>query len=112
MTVSVHELIVNHLEHLSVRRASEVDQLVRYYNPQKIIPSPINMKLILTDEMPIFHRPQRSSYEDQNVVEKQIKEWVADGSIHHSTGKCTLIKFSNVIIRLLLEAPTENPIKY
>ena len=87
MALSGHELVVNNLEHLSVSRASEIDQLVRYYNPQKNIPSPISMKLILTDEIPIFHRPRRISYEDQHVVENQIKEWLADGIIQHSTSE-------------------------
>ena len=86
MALSGHELVVNNLEHLSVSRSSENDELNRNYNPQEIIPSPSSSKLIIADEIPIIHRTPETSYEDKHI-ENHSREWYEDCIIQHKNSE-------------------------
>lgn len=49
--------------------------------------SPIEMKIILTDEKPIFQRPRRLSYEDRCCVDAQVAKWLDEGIIQPSSSE-------------------------
>lgn len=75
------------LGYVSKNNAVAVRCLVESYKPEEIETSPISMKIILSDEIPIFQRPRRISYEDQRMVERQVKEWLRDGIIQISSSE-------------------------
>ena len=45
------------------------------YFPQKHIESPVSIKLVLSDEVPIFQHPSRIPELNQKVVNDQVQEW-------------------------------------
>jgi len=47
------------LEHLSQEVASEVESLIDNYKPERNLTSPVEMKILLTDELPVFQHPRR-----------------------------------------------------
>ncbi|XP_028042326.1 uncharacterized protein LOC114252043, partial [Bombyx mandarina] len=66
------------------RIQDEVQQLVSGYVPRKVKKSPMEMKIILNDEIPIAQRPRRLSMFEEKEVDKQIGEWLDDGIIRPS----------------------------
>lgn len=40
----------------------------------KSIGSPFNMKMELEDDVPVYHRPRRTLYENKCFMEKQVQE--------------------------------------
>ncbi|XP_045454920.1 uncharacterized protein LOC123664418 [Melitaea cinxia] len=66
---------------LDERVKNEVQNLVTNYQPQQIKEAPIQMKIILKDDIPIRSSPRRISQTEQGEVEKQIKEWLDRGII-------------------------------
>ncbi|XP_045459798.1 uncharacterized protein LOC123670344 [Melitaea cinxia] len=70
---------INHI--LDERVKNEVQNLVTNYQPQQIKEAPIQMKIILKDDIPIRSSPRRISLTEQGEVEKQIKEWLDRGVI-------------------------------
>ena len=75
------------ISHLRGETFIKTKELLDGYCPTGQDPSPIKMKIILSDEIPIYQRPRRLSYEDQNIVAQQIKEWLRDGIIRTSTSE-------------------------
>jgi len=71
--------------HLKNPEKVEILQIVSGYKPRKINESPIEMKLILSDESPVYEGPRRLPYADQEIVEKQVQEWLSEGIIKEST---------------------------
>ncbi|XP_017467408.1 PREDICTED: uncharacterized protein LOC108359847 [Rhagoletis zephyria] len=69
------------LAHLSKGDSAAIDELVRQYVPLKCVESQVEMKIVLTDDLPVYQRPRRTSYEDQKFIEKQIKTWLDEGII-------------------------------
>jgi len=57
------------LEHLSQEVASEVESLIETYKPKRNLTSPVEMKILLTDELPVFQHPRRLAYCDQKIVD-------------------------------------------
>lgn len=85
--IVIEENVKYDLSHLPKENVVEVKRLIKEYTPERRKPSPISMKLILTDEIPVYQRPRRLSYADQIVVEQQIKEWIRDGIVQPSTSE-------------------------
>ncbi|XP_037944267.1 uncharacterized protein LOC119677070 [Teleopsis dalmanni] len=78
-------VVQSQLNHLPKERKEEVINVIKHYKPnKKINNSPVTMKLILTDEVPVFHRPRRLPLADQQTVESQIREWLKEGIIKES----------------------------
>ena len=67
------------LNHLSKRNKETVSRLISKYKPQKRVESPVEMKIILKDDMPVYQRPRRVPFADQIVVDKQTAEWLQEG---------------------------------
>ena len=74
-TVVIDDDVALNLSHLSKE------------NPENIEPSPISMKIILSDDIPIFQRPRRLSYFDHGVVEQPVKDWLSESFIRPSTSE-------------------------
>ncbi|PZC74795.1 hypothetical protein B5X24_HaOG207168 [Helicoverpa armigera] len=59
----------------------EVIECVKSYNPVQIKEAPIELRIVLKDDIPIAQRPRRISLAEQQLVEKQVAEWLKDGII-------------------------------
>jgi len=75
------------VEHLSQEIASEVESLIESYNPKRNLTSPVEMKILLTDDLPVFQHPRRLAYCDQKIVDEQVQEWIEEGIIKPSTSE-------------------------
>lgn len=73
---------INHIQNKSIKK--EVEYLVKEYKPNKTKESPIELKIILTDDIPVSQRARRLPPNEKDIVENQIKEWLQDGIITHS----------------------------
>jgi len=67
--------------------ASEVESLIESYKPKRNLTSPVEMKILLTDELPVFQHPRRLAYCDQKIVDDQVLEWLEEGIINPSTSE-------------------------
>lgn len=74
---------VNHIRNRQVR--DTVNNLVREYRPKKVKESPVELKIILTDEIPVYQRARRLPPKEKDEVSKQVKEWLKDGIIQPSS---------------------------
>lgn len=61
-----------------------IQDLVENYKPVQTKEVPIEMKIILKDDIPIAQRPRRLSFKEQQEVEKQTGEWLERGIIRPS----------------------------
>lgn len=73
---------VNHIEDKVIR--SEVNKLIRNYKPDKIRESPIQLKIILKDDIPVYQRARRLPPQEKALIDQQIKEWLQAGIIRPS----------------------------
>ncbi|XP_047040646.1 uncharacterized protein LOC124644986 isoform X3 [Helicoverpa zea] len=62
----------------------EVYQCIDTYHPVQVKEAPLQLKIILKDDIPVAQRPRRLSYTEQGIVEKQFDEWLKDGIIRVS----------------------------
>ncbi|KAJ0171265.1 hypothetical protein K1T71_012815 [Dendrolimus kikuchii] len=67
-----------------VRLRSKTQYLVETYQPLQIKEAPIQMKIILKDDIPVKFSPRRISLTEQAEVEKQIDDWLQKGIIRVS----------------------------
>ncbi|XP_036347667.1 uncharacterized protein LOC118757045, partial [Rhagoletis pomonella] len=72
------------LAHLNKGLASAVRQMIDEYKPTKDNSPSVNMKIILTDEVPVYQPPRRVSYEEQKIIDKQVEQWLDEGIIRPS----------------------------
>ncbi|XP_067641958.1 uncharacterized protein [Eurosta solidaginis] len=72
------------LEHLNKSMAGKVESLVSDYNPVGKRIAPVKMDIILSDEIPVYQRPRRLTFEDRTFVEKQVEDWLREGIIQPS----------------------------
>ena len=82
MRIQVHE----DMEDMDVapQYASEIRNLVVNYSPKTPTKYPIELKLVLTDESPIYSRPRRLCAPDQKIVQEQVAVWLKDGIVRES----------------------------
>ncbi|XP_049887049.1 uncharacterized protein LOC126381637 isoform X2 [Pectinophora gossypiella] len=59
----------------------EVIKLVENYQPKQTKEVPVELKIILKDDIPVAQRPRRVSVKEQEEVDKQIEQWLKDGII-------------------------------
>lgn len=72
------------MDHLHESERLEVLKMVEEYKPMKPKSYPVEMKIILSDEVPVWHSPRRMSFVDQQTVDQQVKEWLKEGIIRPS----------------------------
>ncbi|XP_045455456.1 uncharacterized protein LOC123665155 isoform X2 [Melitaea cinxia] len=59
----------------------KVRRMVEMYTPNKTKEAPIQLKIVLKDEIPVAQRPRRLAIKEQQVVDQQVQEWLANGII-------------------------------
>lgn len=62
----------------------EVIKMVESYQPCQVKEAPIQLKIIVKDDVPVVQRPRRISLKEQVVVEEQVAEWLEQGIIRVS----------------------------
>lgn len=65
----------------------EIERLKDNYKPSNIKQSPIEMKILLEKEEPVYASPGRKTPEDAKIITKQIEEWLKGGIIRKSTSQ-------------------------
>lgn len=76
------ESLVEHIKLPQVKQ--EAYDCVNGYHPVQIKEVPLELRIVLKDEVPVTQRPRRLSYAEQVIVEKQVDEWLADGIVRVS----------------------------
>lgn len=62
----------------------KVLQCIESYNPIQQKEAPIQLKIVLKDDVPVAQRPRRLALAEQKIVEKQVKEWMEEGIVQVS----------------------------
>ncbi|CAG4907160.1 unnamed protein product [Colias eurytheme] len=86
---------------------SKILQCVESYNPVKIKEAPIQLKIVLKDDVPVAQRARRLSLTEQKIVENQVKEWLDDGIIRVSfseySSPVVLVKKKDGSVRVCID---------
>lgn len=73
------------MEHVDNRELAEiVIKMVADYQPKASKQSPVAMKIVLTDDEPVYQTPRRMSLKENAIIEQQIENWLRDGVIRPS----------------------------
>lgn len=62
----------------------EVLRCIRDYKPVQTKEAPIQLKIVLKDDIPVTQRPRRLSLMEQKIVEDQVQEWLDNNIIRVS----------------------------
>lgn len=54
---------------------TKMEELIEIYSPEAIKDSGVRMKIILTDEIPVFQNPRRLSAELRSIANTIIDKW-------------------------------------
>ncbi|XP_046869091.1 uncharacterized protein LOC124461628 [Drosophila willistoni] len=60
--------------HITKSDVKEVKQLIHSYVPQPSKKSPVEMKILLSDECPVYERPRRLSFVDKGIVDSTVEK--------------------------------------
>ncbi|KAK9680349.1 Reverse transcriptase (RNA-dependent DNA polymerase) [Popillia japonica] len=64
-----------------------VREMVLAYEPKKTKTTNVTMKIITTEDIPIYHHPRRLPFIEREIVDKQVQEWINDGIIESCTSE-------------------------
>lgn len=79
--ISHSDLDLNHL-HKNIQ--DRIRNMVSTYAPNPNPVSPIEMKIILKDDVPVSQRPRRVSTRDQEIINEQVSKWLEERIIRQS----------------------------
>lgn len=82
--ISEEENRMADLSHLSKDKQNEVFHLITNYSPKSERECPIEMEIVLQDEVPVNTKPRRLSPCEKVELDKQVKQWLSDGVIRES----------------------------
>lgn len=85
MSLIASETLKVDLQHLSYEHRVKAKDLVEWYQPNRNISSPVEIKLILSDDVSVYQPPRRLPYSRQQIVGKQVSEWLEQKIIQPST---------------------------
>lgn len=85
--LSVEELNKMELNVGSSKYAREIQTLVDQYKPISTKRSPVQMKILLKSDVPIWQHPRRLSPGEKKEVDRQIAEWLENGIIGPSSSE-------------------------
>lgn len=64
--------VVGHMASSELKK--EVIQSVQKYKPRQIKETPLQLKIVLKNEIPVAQRPRRLSLKEQEIVDAQVAE--------------------------------------
>lgn len=86
MYISEKEHTLPDLYHIDDKSVTdEIMSLVRGYKPTAVLKPPVELKIILTDDIPVCQQPRRLPYADREAANKQVQEWLENGIIQETT---------------------------
>lgn len=62
----------------------KVRRMVEMYTPNKTKEAPIQLRIVLKDDIPVAQRPRRLAIKEQQILDQQVQEWLANGIIRVS----------------------------
>ncbi|KAL0902510.1 hypothetical protein ABMA27_000364 [Loxostege sticticalis] len=66
--------VVGHMNDPALRE--EVLNCVRNYKPRQTKEVPLQLRIVLKDDVPVAQRPRRLALKEQEIVDKQVAEWL------------------------------------
>ncbi|KAG6458452.1 hypothetical protein O3G_MSEX010867 [Manduca sexta] len=72
------------LSHIPSDIQGAVCDLVEQYTPVQTKETPLEMVIVLKDNIPVSQHPRRLSAQEQLVVDKQVEEWLQEGIVRPS----------------------------
>lgn len=66
--------VVGHMKDPALRE--EVLNCVRNYKPHQTKEAPLQLQIVLKDDVPVAQRPRRLALKEQEIVDKQVAEWL------------------------------------
>lgn len=98
-------IVTDHITNSMVKE--EVMRCIKHYKPVQTEEAPILLKIFLKDDMPVSQRPRRLSIAEQQVVERQVDEWLQNGIIQVSyseySSPLVLVKKKDGAIRVCVD---------
>jgi len=92
-SICVEELIATSkidLSQLSQPEAKKVLEMIEQYCPIRNTNAPVEMEIVLKDDVPVYQHPRRQSYSHQNFVDEQVRQWLKFGIIQPSSSEYAL----------------------
>jgi hypothetical protein len=74
--------VVEHLNNKQIQE--EVVSLITNYKPEEPEETPIKMKIVTTDDIPIYRSPRRYPPKEQKIIQEQVCEWLDKKIIRES----------------------------
>ena len=81
----VYGIEVEHLREDEISNDPDIMHLIKSYKPNIVNNIGVQMKLILTDDEPVYQPPRRLSPSEKITVDNQIQQWMEDGIIKPSS---------------------------
>lgn len=78
------DTVDNSIENIPEYFRPQIVSLIENYKPVANVETPIETKIILSSEDPVFQRARRLAPREKVVVRDQIQEWLRDGIIRES----------------------------
>jgi len=78
--------------HLERPFAKTVKDLINNYKPVKKKDSPIQTKILLNDEYPVYERPRCISPADKAIIDNQFEKWLEEKIVQPSSSSKTARK--------------------
>lgn len=73
---------LDHIQNKTIRE--EIKAIVKSYEPKYVNKCPIEMDIILSDEIPVVAKPKRMSPREKLELEEQVEQWLKEGIIRPS----------------------------
>ncbi|XP_041564617.1 uncharacterized protein LOC121467300 [Drosophila elegans] len=73
--------------HLPHSQRGVVKRMIDEYKPIRNVHCPVEMKILLSDDLPVFQHPRRIAFSEQKVVDEQVQKWLEQRIIKPSTSE-------------------------
>ncbi|GFU84844.1 retrovirus-related Pol polyprotein from transposon 297 [Trichonephila clavipes] len=77
------------IQHVPSKLHSQIIHLLHHYKPIKTETTDIQLKIVLTDDLPVVHKPRRFSYAEKSEITNQIQKWLDNKVIRLSSSDYT-----------------------
>ncbi|GFX43650.1 hypothetical protein TNCV_510991 [Trichonephila clavipes] len=95
------------LQHVPSKLHSQIIHLLHHYKPIKTEATDIQLKIVLTDDLHVVHKPRRFSHAEKSEITNQIQKWLDNKVIRPSSSNyaspIVLVKKKNGSTRLCVD---------
>ena len=68
---------LSHIKNVDAKR--KIATWINEYEPDKAVETSVTMKLVLSDDDPVYQKARRLAVNERNIVNTQIEEWISRG---------------------------------